>query len=162
MQVHAPSNHYSVFPTLSGRWRARHVDVVPLRLESTVPGVGQVLVARPTTARYSCPIDFALEAARSEGKSPLDAIHQACLLRFHPIMMTTMCAIAAGLPLALGFGAGSELRRPLGIAIVGGLFVSQFLTLYTTPIIYLCLERLGRWSHRQTVKTPRSRVLHGS
>jgi multidrug efflux pump subunit AcrB len=90
-------------------------------------------------------VDFALEAERKEGKSPLEAIHQACLLRFRPIMMTTMCAIVAGLPLALGQGAGSELRQPLGIAIVGGLLVSQFLTLYTTPIIYLYLDRLSHW-----------------
>ena len=90
-------------------------------------------------------IDFALEAERNEGKSPLEAIHQACLLRFRPIMMTTMCALLAGLPLAVGTGAGSDLRRPLGIAIVGGLLVSQSLTLYTTPIIYLYLDRLSHW-----------------
>ena len=90
-------------------------------------------------------IDFALEAERQEEKSPLDAIHQACLLRFRPIMMTTMAALFGGLPLALGVGAGSELRRPLGIAIVGGLLVSQALTLFTTPVIYLYLERLSQW-----------------
>jgi hydrophobe/amphiphile efflux-1 (HAE1) family protein len=90
-------------------------------------------------------IDFALEAERQDGKSPLDAIHQACLLRFRPIMMTTMAALFGGLPLAFGYGAGSELRRPLGIAIVGGLIVSQALTLYTTPVIYLYLERLSQW-----------------
>src|SRR5262249_24310967 len=90
-------------------------------------------------------IDFALEAERSEGKSSLDGIHEACLLRFRPIMMTTMAALFGGLPIALGFGAGSELRRPLGIAIVGGLLVSQALTLYTTPVIYLYLDRLSGW-----------------
>ena len=90
-------------------------------------------------------IDFALEAERNEGKGPLEAIHQACLLRFRPIMMTTMCALVAGLPLALGQGAGSDLRRPLGLAIVGGLLLSQTLTLYTTPIIYLYLDRFSRW-----------------
>ena len=94
-------------------------------------------------------IDFALEAERRHGKSPREAIHEACLLRFRPIMMTTMCAIVAGLPLAIEQGAGSELRRPLGIAIVGGLLVSQSLTLYTTPIIYLYLDRLSLWMSRR-------------
>jgi hydrophobe/amphiphile efflux-1 (HAE1) family protein len=99
-------------------------------------------------------IDFALEAERRDGKSPLEAIHQACLLRFRPIMMTTMAALFGGLPLALGSGAGSELRRPLGIAIVGGLLVSQALTLYTTPVIYLYLERASQWLTRRSVRRP--------
>ncbi len=90
-------------------------------------------------------IDFALEAERHQGKSPLESIHEACLLRFRPIMMTTFAAIGGGLPLAIGQGAGSELRRPLGIAIVGGLLVSQWLTLYTTPVIYLYLDRFAHW-----------------
>jgi len=90
-------------------------------------------------------VDFALEGQREQGRSPLDAIHQACLLRFRPIMMTTMAALLGSLPLAVGMGAGSELRRPLGVAIVGGLLVSQSLTLYTTPVIYLYLERLSQW-----------------
>jgi multidrug efflux pump subunit AcrB len=92
-------------------------------------------------------IDFALEAQRGEGKSPHDAIYQACVLRFRPIMMTTAAALLGGLPLALGTGTGSEMRRPLGIAIVGGLLVSQVLTLYTTPVIYLYMDRLSAgWS----------------
>ena len=96
-------------------------------------------------------IDFALEAERHEHKKPLDAIYQACLLRFRPIMMTTFAALFGGLPLALGNGVGAELRRPLGITIVGGLLVSQVLTLYTTPVIYLFFDRLA-------AKFSRSRV----
>jgi len=90
-------------------------------------------------------IDFALEAERKEGKGPAEAIYEACLLRFRPIMMTTMAALLGALPLALGRGVGSELRRPLGISIVGGLIFSQLLTLYTTPVIYLYLDRLRLW-----------------
>ncbi len=89
-------------------------------------------------------IDFALEAEREEGKSPIEAIYEACMLRFRPIMMTTMAALLGGLPLALGSGTGSELRKPLGITIVGGLIVSQALTLFTTPVVYLYMDRL-RW-----------------
>jgi multidrug efflux pump len=89
-------------------------------------------------------IDFALEAERKDGKGPVEAIYQACLLRFRPILMTTMAAMLGGLPLALGQGIGSELRKPLGITIVGGLLVSQVLTLYTTPVVYIFFDKLAR------------------
>ncbi len=94
-------------------------------------------------------IDFALKAEREQGLSSRDAIYQACLLRFRPIMMTTMCALFSGLPLMLGQGSGSELRRPLGYAMVGGLILSQALTLFTTPVIYLYLDRVHDWSQRR-------------
>jgi multidrug efflux pump subunit AcrB len=90
-------------------------------------------------------IDFALQAEREEGLPPVEAIYQACLLRFRPIMMTTMAALFGGLPLAIGMGVGSELRKPLGITIVGGLLVSQALTLFTTPVVYLFFDRVKRW-----------------
>ena len=89
-------------------------------------------------------VDFAIGAERNDGLAPLDAIRQACLLRFRPILMTTMAALLGGLPLMLATGAGSELRKPLGLAMVGGLIVSQILTLYTTPVVYLYMDRLQR------------------
>ena len=90
-------------------------------------------------------VDFAIEAQRNRGLPPVDAVREACLLRFRPIMMTTMAALLAGVPLMLGTGTGSEIRQPLGYAIVGGLIVSQALTLYTTPIVFLYLDRLNLW-----------------
>ena len=90
-------------------------------------------------------IDFALQAERERGMNPEDAIFEACMLRFRPIMMTTMAALFGALPLAFGTGTGSELRRPLGITIVGGLVVSQMLTLYTTPVVYLTFDRIRLW-----------------
>ena len=124
---------------------------------SLIAFIGIILLIGIVKKNAIMMIDFALEAERHEGRSPRDAIYQACLLRFRPIMMTTMCAIVAGLPLALERGAGSELRRPLGIAIVGGLLLSQFLTLYTTPIIYLYLDRLNLWLGGERAATPAGR-----
>jgi multidrug efflux pump len=97
-------------------------------------------------------IDFAIDAERSEGLSPRDAIYKACQLRFRPILMTTMAAILGAVPLAIGYGDGAELRQPLGISIVGGLIVSQLLTLYTTPVVYLYIDRARTWLHRTWVR----------
>jgi multidrug efflux pump len=117
--------------------------------ELTVIGlIGIILLIGIVKKNAILMIDFALEAERTEHKNSLDAIYEACLLRFRPIMMTTMAALLGGLPLAIGIGMGSELRRPLGIAIVGGLIASQLLTLYTTPIIYLYLDRMRLWAAR--------------
>ena len=114
---------------------------------SVIALIGIILLIGIVKKNAIMMIDFALEAQRGEGKSPHDAIYQACVLRFRPIMMTTMAALLGGLPLALGNGTGSEMRRPLGIAIVGGLMVSQMLTLYTTPVIYLYMDRVSaEWS----------------
>jgi multidrug efflux pump len=144
--------------------------VHPITVLSTLPsaGVGAVLALIATGTEFSIValigvilligivkknaimmIDFALDAERSLGLSSRDAIYQACLTRFRPIMMTTMAAMLGAVPLAIGFGQGAELRRPLGISIVGGLIVSQFLTLYTTPVIYLYLDRFRLWGQRR-------------
>ena len=90
-------------------------------------------------------IDFAVQVEREEQKPPVEAIYKACLLRFRPILMTTMAALLGAMPLALGTGVGSELRRPLGITIVGGLILSQMLTLFTTPVVYIYMDRLQSW-----------------
>jgi multidrug efflux pump len=115
-----------------------HVDL------SVVALIGIILLIGIVKKNAIMMIDFALEAEREHNMEPEEAIYQACLLRFRPIMMTTMAALLGGLPLALGSGTGSELRRPLGITIVGGLIVSQILTLYTTPVVYLFFDRIGR------------------
>jgi multidrug efflux pump len=147
----------------------------PITILSTLPsaGVGALLALLVTGTDFSVialigiilligivqknaimMIDFALDAERKEGKPPAEAIYQACLLRFRPIIMTTMAAMLGGLPLALGTGTGSELRQPLGISIVGGLLFSQVLTLYTTPVVYLAFDRLAKRLRRQRVGSP--------
>jgi multidrug efflux pump subunit AcrB len=120
---------------------------------SVIALIGVVLLIGIVKKNAIMMIDFALAAEREQGKRPYDAIYQACLLRFRPILMTTMAAMFGALPLVIGMGTGSELRRPLGIAIVGGLLVSQVLTLYTTPVVYLEIDRLRlrweAWRHRR-------------
>jgi hydrophobe/amphiphile efflux-1 (HAE1) family protein len=122
------------------------IMLMVLHYELTVIAIiGMILLIGIVKKNAIMMIDFALQAERLDGKTPRDAIYEACLLRFRPIMMTTFSALFGSMPIALGHGAGSELRRPLGIAIIGGLLVSQWLTLYTTPVIYLYLERFSRW-----------------
>lgn len=125
---------------------------------SVIALIGVVLLIGIVKKNAIMMVDFALAAEREEGKRPSEAIYQACLLRFRPILMTTMAAMFGALPLVVGLGTGSELRRPLGIAIVGGLIVSQILTLYTTPVVYLEIDRLRlrweRWRHGRAMPVP--------
>jgi multidrug efflux pump len=130
-----------------------HVDL------SVIALIGIILLIGIVKKNAIMMIDFALEAEREQGMSAQEAIYQACLLRFRPIMMTTMAALLGGLPLALGTGTGSELRRPLGITIVGGLIVSQVLTLFTTPVVYLFFDRIGR-QYRPAKEADRALLAH--
>jgi multidrug efflux pump len=115
---------------------------------SLIAMIGVILLIGLVKKNAIMMIDFALDAERAHGLNSRDAIHAACMLRFRPIMMTTMAALFGAIPLALSSGEGGELRRPLGIAIIGGLIVSQVLTLYTTPVIYLYLDRFRMWAAR--------------
>ena len=160
--------------------------VHPLTILSTLPsaGVGALLALMAFKTEFSIMaligvilligivkknaimmIDFALDAERRRGLEPLEAIKEACLLRFRPIMMTTMAALLGAVPLAIGMGDGGELRQPLGIAIFGGLILSQILTLYTTPVIYLYLDRFRSWGLRvrrgSAVRMPGSSLQPG-
>jgi multidrug efflux pump subunit AcrB len=103
-------------------------------------------------------IDFALEAERSQGKKPIDAIYEGCLIRFRPIMMTTMAALLGAVPIALGYGAGGEARRPLGLVVVGGLLFSQLVTLYLTPVVYIYLAGFQEWFGRLRGRRPARRI----
>jgi multidrug efflux pump len=127
---------------------------------SIIALIGVILLIGIVKKNAIMMIDFALAAERNEGLASREAIYRASLLRFRPILMTTMAAMLGAVPLAVGFGEGSELRRPLGISIVGGLLVSQVLTLYTTPVIYLYLDRFRLWAQQRWGgrRRPRGRV----
>jgi multidrug efflux pump len=133
----------TIISTLPSAGLGALIALVLFRTDLTIIAlIGIILLIGIVKKNAIMMIDFALAAERNEGFSPRDAIFRACMLRFRPIMMTTSCALLGGMPLALGRGTGAELRRPLGIAIVGGLIVSQMLTIFTTPVIYLSLDRL--------------------
>jgi len=125
---------------------------------SVIALIGIILLIGIVKKNAIMMIDFALEAERHQGLEPVESIYQACLIRFRPIMMTTMAALLGGVPLMLGQGTGAEIRQPLGFAIVGGLILSQALTLFTTPVVYLYLDRLNNWlEHRRGETSPRGR-----
>ncbi|MGB9067880.1 MAG: multidrug efflux RND transporter permease subunit [Candidatus Acidiferrales bacterium] len=142
----------TILSTLPSAGIGATLALVMCRTElSVIAIIGVILLIGIVKKNAIMMIDFALEAERKGAKSPTEAIHEACILRFRPIMMTTMAALLGALPLALGTGTGSELRRPLGISIVGGLLVSQMLTLFTTPVVYLYMDRLRpQWSRRRS------------
>ena len=139
----------TILSTLPSAGVGALLALIAFRTEFSIMSlIGVILLIGIVKKNAIMMIDFALDAQRTRALSPSDAIFEACLLRFRPIMMTTMAAMLGALPLAIGMGDGGELRRPLGIAIVGGLILSQMLTLYSTPVIYLYMDRLRSWGRR--------------
>jgi multidrug efflux pump subunit AcrB len=128
---------------------------------SVIALIGVILLIGIVKKNGIMMVDFAIEGQRERGLAPLEAIREASLLRFRPIMMTTMAALLAGIPLMLGSGTGSELRQPLGYAMVGGLLLSQALTLYTTPVVFLYLERINQWWAARRVDEHDSKAIQG-
>jgi multidrug efflux pump len=151
----------TILSTLPSAGVGALLALLAFRMQLDVIGmIGIILLIGLVKKNAIMMIDFALDAERKEGKSPIDAIYEACVLRFRPIMMTTMAALLGAMPLALGTGVGSELRRPLGITIMGGLIFSQALTLFTTPVVYLYMDRLRSHTRQQFV--PLDAEPHGS
>jgi multidrug efflux pump len=151
----------TILSTLPSAGVGALLALLAFRMQLDVIGmIGIILLIGLVKKNAIMMIDFALDAERKEGKSPIDAIYEACVLRFRPIMMTTMAALLGAMPLALGTGVGSELRRPLGITIMGGLIFSQALTLFTTPVVYLYMDRLRSHTRQQFV--PLNAEPHGS
>jgi multidrug efflux pump len=156
---------FTILSTLPSAGFGAFIALMLARLEfSMMAFIGVLLLIGIVKKNAIMMIDFAIDAERIEGLSPRDAIFKACQLRFRPILMTTMAAILGAIPLAFGFGDGAELRQPLGISIVGGLVVSQLLTLYTTPVVYLYVDRARLWLHRVWVRlgivAPRAEPIH--
>jgi len=150
---------WTILSTLPSAGVGAVLALMAFRTElSLIAVIGVILLIGLVKKNGILMVDFALAAQRNEGKDPQQAIYEACLLRFRPIMMTTMAALLGALPLALGTGVGSELRRPLGVSIVGGLIVSQLLTLYTTPVVYLYMDRLRVWLDKKRGRSEQRRL----